>query len=114
MHVLGISMLFGGIVLFFAARAWQYEINVDTELILGLLAIVIVGTVIAYGTYLMGVRYMGSVKASLIACIEPVVATVLSATWMKAEFKIIDLIGFAAILSTVFILAAKDGRKDSK
>ena len=55
--------------------------------------------------YLTGVQMVGATNASMLACVEPVAATVISVLWLKVEFQMIDLIGFVFVLSTVFIVS---------
>lgn len=99
------AMLIGGIVLFFAVRFWRYSVTLDLEIV-GLVGVVsVLGTVLSYSFYLQGVRIIGPVHASMISCVEPVTATVCSAVWMHTQFAPVDLLGFAAILSTVWLLS---------
>ena len=51
---------------------------------------------------------MGPVKASMLAATEPLSATVFSALWLGTAFSWTDLIGFACIISTIFLLAKTD------
>ncbi|MCD8365276.1 MAG: hypothetical protein LUC83_05610 [Clostridiales bacterium] len=44
----GWGMLFGGIAFFFLMRVWRYPISFDREIILGMIFIVLVGTVCAF------------------------------------------------------------------
>ena len=69
------------------------------------LAAAAVGSVAAFTLHLEGIRLVGPEKGSLFSSIEPVSATVLAVLWMKADFSPTDLIGFALILSTIFLLA---------
>ena len=41
----------------------------------------------------------------MIASIEPVSATLFAFVWLSTPFKGIDLVGFAMILVTIFLLA---------
>lgn len=101
-------MLIGGIFLFFLFGYWNYEITFDMAMILGVGAIVVIGTALAFTLYLQGVSDIGSVKASMIACVEPVSATVISALWLGTKFTVIDVAGLLAILAAVLLLAKKD------
>jgi len=103
--VTGWGMLAGGVMLCFLFRPWSIPVHVDRQVILGMAAIVLLGTVIAFTAYLEGVRCVGPKKGSLYASIEPVSATVFSVIWMKVSFGWIDLAGFACIISTIFLLA---------
>ena len=84
--VTGYGMLIGGIFLFFATRYWTVRVTFDLGTVLGLAAIVLIGTALSFTLYLQGVSDIGSVKASMLACIEPVSATVISALWKKSRF----------------------------
>ena len=78
---------------------------IDGETVRMLVYIILFGTMISFSLYLQSVKLIGSVKASLFACVEPVSATVLAAVWMKVSFAPIDLLGFVMIIATIFILA---------
>ena len=55
---------------------------------------------------------MGASSASMLACIEPVAATVISVVWLKVRFRMIDLLGFVFVLSTVFIISLNQKKED--
>ena len=55
--------------------------------------------------YLTGVNIIGPTKASIIACIEPVAATICAILFLGVSFGFLDLIGFICIISTIFIVA---------
>ena len=65
--------------------------------------IVLVGTAIGFSVFLESVRYIGPVKATLIGCLEPVTATVLSAALFQTRFSWAELLGFGFVLLTVFL-----------
>ncbi len=65
--------------------------------------IVLIGTAVGFSAFLEGVRYIGPVKATLIGCLEPVSATVLSALFLGTRFSMAELLGFGLILLTVFL-----------
>ena len=102
--VLGYAMIFGGIFMAIGTRVWTTPVQWNRNVILGLIAISVFGTAISYTLYLQGVHLLGSVKASLIASVEPVSATVISAVWLHTVFGGVDIIGFICIMITVFLL----------
>ena len=112
--VTGWGMLTGGVVLSLIFRPWNYEIPFDAGSITAFFAIVIFGTVCSFTFYLTGVTMIGTVRASLFASIEPLSAAVISALWLKTKFYPVDLIGFALILSTLFILTLTGKKKEKK
>ncbi len=66
---------------------------------------VLVGTFLAYGLYLQGVKDAGSLRAVLLGTIEPVMATITTVLVLGITFSVADLIGFALILAMVVLTA---------
>lgn len=104
---IGIGMLSGGIAFFFLMRVWAIEVNFDVATVLITLIIVLIGTVLAFTLFLKGTSLVGPARGNMIGCVEPLVATICSAVFLDVVFKPLDIIGFAFILATVFILAKK-------
>jgi drug/metabolite transporter, DME family len=61
-------------------------------------------TVLAYLFYTKGLERMESSKASIIATVEPVAATVLSVFLFKEDFGVLQFIGTAIILLSVILI----------
>lgn len=102
------GMLSGGIVLWLTLKPWQTAVVFDLGTIIGVGAMIILGTAIPFVLYLYGVGEIGSVKASMLASVEPLAATIFSAVLLGTSFSLLDIIGFACIISTVFLLAGKE------
>lgn len=105
MPVTGLGMLIGGCVLLVVTRAWNIPTGLDAQAVILLAVIVVVGTVGAFTLFLQGINMVGPVKASILACLEPLTATTLSVFWLHSHFTIVDMIGFACILITVVLTA---------
>lgn len=103
--VIAWGMLIGGVILCISLKPWNKNISVDFSVFMTLILIVILGTILSFCLYLYGVTIIGATKGSMIACIEPVAATIFSAVFLGTKFTFLDLIGFAFVLSTVFIVA---------
>lgn len=103
--VLGCGMTASAVPLLFIVRPYNYEVSLDPAGFAAIAGLVLVGTVLAYTVYLMGVDRAGTVKASVACSIEPVAAAVFSALWIGSSFTSEDVIGFAAIISAVIILS---------
>lgn len=99
------GMLLGGTALSCLFRPWRMPVTLDIGAVSALAVVVLIGSVAAFTLHLEGIRLVGPKKGSLFSSIEPVSATVFAVLWMKADFSPIDLIGFALILSTIFLLA---------
>ena len=55
-------------------------------------------------------KYIGPQKATLIGCLEPATATVLSALWLHTSFGAVEIAGFVLILLTVFLSSRGERR----
>ena len=106
--VTGYGMVLGGIVLSLLTRVWTMDFTPDYRFFLAFGAIVVLGTALSFSMFLKGVAMIGPVKASLIASIEPVAATVFMILWLKVPFQLMDLAGFLCIFVTVFLLLKKE------
>lgn len=105
--VTGYGMLIGGIFLYLLTSHWTRQPAIDGEALLAVAAIVLFGTALPFTLYLKGVSMIGSVKASMIACVEPVAAALFSAVWLGTKFTAVDVLGLAAIITTVLLLTKK-------
>lgn len=111
---LGWGMAIGGAVLMLIRRPWTMHPVIDGQTVLAMSFIVVFGTICAFYFYLSGVRMVGASSASMLACIEPVAATVISVVWLKVKFQAIDLVGFAFVLSTVFIISLNQMKEEKR
>lgn len=109
--VSGVGMTVGGIVLSLLIGIWNTEVSLDSASILAISGIVLLGTVGAFSLYLSAVSDIGPVRASVLASIEPVASALISFFWLRVSFALMDILGFALIISTVFVLAM--GKKKS-
>ena len=103
--ILAWGMLIGGTALTIAFRPWNNKVIFDGETFTALTFIILFGTMAGFSMYMTGVKMIGSVKASLYSCVEPVASMVLTAVWMKVSFTTPDLIGTAFVIATIIILA---------
>lgn len=106
MVIAGWGMLIGGILLSLIFRPWEKHLFLDTQAVLGMIFIILFGTVTAFVFYLEGVNRVGPKKGSLLASVEPVSATIFSVLFMGISFGMLDLLGFACIISTIFLLTS--------
>ena len=102
--VTGLGMLFGGIAMLFVARPWNYSVKFDVVSVFAYIGLAVAGTTIGYTLYMQGVSDIGSAKASLIASIEPVTSAIFAAA-LGTMFGVMDIVGMACIVATIFILS---------
>ncbi len=108
MLVTGWAMLLGGIAMALVSKVWTIPVSLDLYGWLAVSGMVVMGTLLAYTMYLQGVADIGGVRASMLASVEPVSATLFSVFWLGTQFMWIDLAGFVCIMATVFLLAKKE------
>ena len=111
--ILAWGMLIGGIVLTLLFRPWQHRVIVDKSMLITLLVVIFLGTMASFSLYMTGVKLIGSVRASLYACVEPVASMILTAVWMNVQFTLPDIIGTACIILTIIILAMPSGKQNN-
>ena len=103
--ILAWGMLIGGTALTIAFRPWNNKVIFDGETFTAFTFIILFGTMAGFSMYMTGVKMIGSVKASLYSCVEPVASMVLTAVWMKVNFTTPDLIVTVFVIATIIILA---------
>ena len=106
----GVAMTAGSLILAPVARPWDATVALGVGGWLVFWAIVLVGTMLAYATYLRGVALCGAVKASLMGVAEPISGTVISALWLGTVFSSWDLLGGALIIAMMVIVALRNDR----
>ena len=105
--VLGSAMFFNGLGIFIYESTQKNSGFVDFYAVLTILAIVLIGTVIAFDLYMQGLSVIGPSKASMLCSIEPVLATILAAFWLDTVFMLVDIVGMVLILLAVIIISYK-------
>ena len=101
--ITGWGMLIGGMVLFVVTRAWIFPTNLNLPAWIIIAVIVIIGTAVGFSVFLESVKYIGPVKSTLLGCLEPASATILSAVVLGTRFTVVELIGFVLVVGTVFL-----------
>ncbi|MBM6947368.1 DMT family transporter [Mordavella massiliensis] len=104
--VIGWGMLVGGIFLSAFTRPWHVAGQWDLRGVGAIAVVIVVGTVLSFSFYMEGVRLIGAPRASLLASVEPVTATIASALFMHVVFVGMDVAGIFCILAAVLLLSA--------
>ena len=88
-------------------RIWTISVSFSAQSVVMTIFVVLVGTALAFTAFLQGTAIVGPARGNMLGCVEPLTATLTTALFMHTAFAGMDLIGFAFILATVFILAKK-------
>ena len=102
--VVGWGMIIGSIVSNIVHPIWKIEGNVNTKSIIQVAIVVILGTSIAYLIYIASLNYISSSLAGILTAFEPVLAAILSVIIFELRFSVVELIGFALVFVSIFIL----------
>lgn len=111
--VTGWAMLAGGVILGAALNIWNFRIKMGADGWACLFCVIILGTAAAYTLYMQGVTDIGPVRASMLASVEPLSATLFSVFWLKSKLLLPDLLGFAFIITAVLLLARPKKEKQT-
>lgn len=103
----GWAFFMSGIVFAFILKPWDIDYTPNVLGILGILFVVIVGNIMAFTTYMTGVKYIGAQRSSLFGFAEPVVAAIISTAFLGSTFTIWDAFGFGCIFVMMFLLVTK-------
>ncbi|WP_415947196.1 EamA family transporter [Streptomyces sp. KLOTTS4A1] len=111
--VIAFGLLIGAAVITVIARPWSMEwsvltrsVDMDGSSVHGLLLlgwIVLLATVLAYGTGVLAVRRLSPQVASVVSCLEAVVATVLAWFMLGEHLSAPQIIGGAVVLAGAVI-----------
>jgi drug/metabolite transporter (DMT)-like permease len=111
--LVGWGMVIGGLGFCGVSQPWEVPGVWDVSTLLGVMFIVLFGTLFAFYGYLAAVQKIGPETTSLLACAEPLSATVMAVLWLKVPFALLDWLGSACIVATIFLLSrsAQDEEK---
>ena len=106
----GMGLLIGAVACSAFTQPWNYDVNLPAEGWLGFAGLAIVGTFLAYYMYIQGVKDAGPMRASLLACSEPVSGTFISAMWVGTLITSWDIAGLLLIIVMVFLVVLSGKR----
>lgn len=107
--VIGWGQLLAAMALFPLLKGFSSGCSWDMASVAGVSYIVIFGTVIPFGLFLMGMKVIGATKASLISCFEPLCSILCVVLVLGTHLAGLDIMGMFCIISTVLMLSVPDG-----
>ncbi len=106
----GWAFLMGGILFFLVFRSWSYGYVPGKMGLFGIVFVVIVGNVLAFVSFMSGLKLIGPDKSSLYAFSEPLSASAASVLLLHGSFTGFEAAGFALVFLMLFILSKDKNR----
>ena len=103
--VVGWGMLIGGIAFSFIHQPWNCNGQWSVTSILGIIFVVLFGTLIAFTCFLESLKYIKPTESSILSSAEPLSAAILSVVWLHEQLGIAEWLGTAFIIITIIILS---------
>ena len=110
-NVIGWASLFASIILLLITRTFTFP-HMNIQILTASLAVAIVGSLIPFTIYGIGISILGSVKASLFVTVEPVTSALLTWLVLGTKFSGMDLAGFLLILGSIQMVAIQTFRNE--
>lgn len=99
------GMIIGGLAFSFIHSPFNFTGELSIISIISVIFVIIFGTIITFYCYLESLKYLLPTESSILSCIEPLSATILSVLWLNVSFGLPELIGTACIICTVILLS---------
>lgn len=101
----GFAMLVTGLAFSLIVQPWNMMPVLDGRGWFLVGVSVVVGTYGAYAMFLHGIKEIGSMRASMLGTIEPIMALVTSVVFMGTTFTFMEVIGFVLVMIMVILTA---------
>ena len=59
--------------------------------------------ILSWVLFFKGARHIGAIRASMMACVEPLLAALLAVVFLRQVFSTVEWIGFFIVLSSIFL-----------
>lgn len=105
--VLGYAMTLVGLVFCLQSKIWLKSFSMDLWLGLAIFWVIIVGTVVAFGLYMIGLNKIGAAKTTVISSNVPIIAALTSHFWLGTSLFAMQIVGFMLIIFAIFLAIKK-------
>lgn len=103
-NVIGWSSLLSSVMLAVITGTFSIP-HMSTDIFMAAMAVAIVGSLIPFTIYGIGIGILGSAKASLFVTVEPITSAILAWMFLGTKFTVMDIIGFILILGAIEVVA---------
>lgn len=101
----GWAFFMGGIVASLIFRPWSYGYVPSIRGLMGIAFVVLVGNIVAFTTYMTGVKMIGPDRAVLYGFSEPICAAVLGTLLFGNPFTPADALGFLCVFAMLVMIS---------
>ncbi|MEH7243317.1 EamA family transporter [Bacillus thuringiensis] len=104
--VIGWGMLIGGIALLIcnSSFGWTQLSQTFTPKTFSMLILIIISGTLSFLLYIGSLKYLAATETSILSSIEPLVAAIVSITWLNESFGTYQLLGGVCIVLSVIFL----------
>lgn len=106
-NIVGWAMLIGGIGMSFITPPWHFTGHSSFGAWWLVSFVVLFGTLIAFYVYIASLKFISASEASLLACAEPLSASILAVAVLHVHMGLASMLGGLCVLVTVTLLASK-------
>ena len=112
-NIVAWAMLIGGTVLGALGGPSTFQVNAPRTAWLIVLFVVVAGTLVAFFANISSLRYIAASESSILACAEPLTATLVSVSFLHVHFSMISILGAGIIIGAVLLLTVRPSREVS-
>lgn len=104
--IIGWGMLIGGIALLICNRSfeWEHLSQTLTFYTSSMLILIIISGTLSFLLYIGSLKYLSATETSILSSIEPLIAAIVSITWLNESFGAYQLLGGVCIVISVIFL----------
>ncbi|MCD8175291.1 MAG: DMT family transporter [Phascolarctobacterium sp.] len=103
--LIGWGQLISGLALIILCNTFDQPVTWDAGAVMAFTYFLFGETILSYSVYLAGLKLVGSTKASLISCAEPLASIAVVVTLLGTKLTIEDYLGMACIIFTSTMLS---------
>lgn len=103
--IIGWGQLLSGLALIAVRNPFTPEGSWNLQALLAMAYLIAGATIASYALYLAGLKIVGSTKASLISCAEPLASIIAVVLLLDTKLVLPDYIGMSCIIFTVLLLS---------
>ncbi|MCH3972290.1 MAG: DMT family transporter [Oscillospiraceae bacterium] len=100
------AFLMGGVLFSLAFRPWSFGYVPNFKGLLGIVFVVVVGNILAFMSFMSGVKLIGPERSILYGFSEPITAALISTLVLGSSFTLWDAVGFAAVFAMLVLISA--------